>query len=54
MAALHSWLNTQPDKISQLFVHVLAQRCHFTHIYIPFILSFFTTYKIIMNFGALN
>ncbi len=33
MATLHSWLNTQPDKISQRF--------YFTHIYIPFILSLF-------------
>ncbi len=29
------------DKVSQFFVHGLAQRSHFTHIYIPFILSLF-------------
>ncbi len=41
MATIHSWLNTQPDKVSQFFIHVLSQRFHFTHIYIPFILSLF-------------
>ncbi len=41
MATFHSWLNTQPDKISQIFVHVLAHRFYFTPIYIPFILSLF-------------
>ncbi len=41
MATLHSRFNTQPDKISKGFFHVLAQRFYFTHIYIPFILSLF-------------
>ncbi len=38
---LHRWLNTQPDNVSQIFVHVLAKRFHFTHICIPFILRLF-------------
>ncbi len=33
MGTLYSWLNTQPDKVSQFFVDVLA--------YIPFVLSLF-------------
>ncbi len=31
----------QPDKVSQLFVHILVQGFHFTYIYIPFILRLF-------------
>ncbi len=41
MATLHCRLNTQPDKISQSFANVLAERFYVTHIYIPFILSLF-------------
>ncbi len=35
MAGLHSWLNTEADEVSKPFVHVLAQRFYFTHMYIP-------------------
>ncbi len=31
MTELHSWQRTQTDKVSQPFVHVLAQIFHFTH-----------------------
>ncbi len=41
MVTLHSWLNTQLNKVSQFFIHILAHKFHFTHIYIPFILSLF-------------
>ncbi len=41
MTELYSWLSTQADKVSQLFVYVLTHRFNFTHNYIPFMLFLF-------------
>ncbi len=38
---LPSWLNKKPDKVSQFFVLILAQRFNFKHMYISFILKLF-------------
>ncbi len=37
MTVLHSWLSTEADKVSQRFVHVLAQIFYLYTVYIKII-----------------